>query len=380
VNEAAADAVQPKHGGLLLVTHTLEDPPKGGRAMLSRVNADALQEIYGEQFQLFELNSTPAAGLGAIVKALRGEIDGVDQRAIEQVLAITQRAGIGTVFVDGSNLGELVRAIRKALPEVRLVTFFHNVESRFFLGALRQSKTGHSLGVFLANYLAEGKAVKYSDRLLCLSQRDSQQLNATYGRPGTDICPMALKDQVTDFEQESPAPVEGPYALFVGGAFYANLAGIRWYAAQVAPKLTIPTCVVGRGFEQHRGELEILGNIKVMGEVESLGPWYHHARVVVAPIFDGSGMKTKVAEALMHGKRVFGTPEAFVGYEAHADKAGVVCRDEAGFVSAIEQALMGEVSHPEATLRSLYLEEYSTAAAKQRLRQALLAGHPVAMD
>jgi hypothetical protein len=49
-------------------------------------------------------------------------------------------------------------------------------------------------------------------------------------------------------------------------------------------------------------------------------------------------------------------------------------------VSAIEQALMGEGSHPEATLRSLYLEEYSTAAAKQRLRQALLAGHPVAMD
>jgi hypothetical protein len=137
---------------------------------------------------------------------------------------------------------------------------------------------------------------------------------------------------------------------------------------------------VGRGLEQHPGDLEILRNLNVMRQVDSHGPCYHHARVVVAPIFDASGMKTKVAAALMHGKRVFGTPEAFVGYEAHADKAGVVCRDEAGFVSAIEQALMGEVSHPEATLRSLYLEEYSTAAAKQRLRQALLAGHPVAMD
>ena len=40
----------------------------------------------------------------------------------------------------------------------------------------------------------------------------------------------------------------------------------------------------------------------VVGEVESLAQWYHDAYFVVAPIFDGSGMKTKVAEALMYGK------------------------------------------------------------------------------
>ena len=40
------------------------------------------------------------------------------------------------------------------------------------------------------------------------------------------------------------------------------------------------------------------------------------AALVIAPIFDGSGMKTKVAEALMHGKHVVGTPEAFSGYAA----------------------------------------------------------------
>ena len=38
-------------------------------------------------------------------------------------------------------------------------------------------------------------------------------------------------------------------------------------------------------------------------------------RSASSPIFYGSGMKTKVAEALMHGKRIIGTNNAFAGYD-----------------------------------------------------------------
>lgn len=36
---------------------------------------------------------------------------------------------------------------------------------------------------------------------------------------------------------------------------------------------------------------------------------------MVMPIFSGSGMKVKTAEALMYGKFLIGTKEAFEGYE-----------------------------------------------------------------
>ena len=41
--------------------------------------------------------------------------------------------------------------------------------------------------------------------------------------------------------------------------------------------------------------------------VDCLETWYEKADVVISPIFLGSGMKTKTAEALMYGKPILGT-------------------------------------------------------------------------
>lgn len=92
---------------------------------------------------------------------------------------------------------------------------------------------------------------------------------------------------------------------------------------------------------------------------------------MIAPIFDGSGMKTKVAEALMYGKKIIGTPEAFSGYEGVADQAGWVCATANEFVAAIADA-ESEVTQPfYPELRMLYEEKYSFSAAATRLAAIL---------
>jgi glycosyltransferase involved in cell wall biosynthesis len=162
-----------------------------------------------------------------------------------------------------------------------------------------------------------------------------------------------------------------PYALFVGGTFYANRAGIQWFVRQVVPRINLKICIVGRGFEALRSELEVPGKVEVVGAVESLADWYRRARFVIAPIFDGSGMKTKVAEALMYGKKVVGTPEAFSGYEEIASEAGWTCETADGFVAAIEtaQASVTQVFDP--ALRQIFLQTYSLPAARARLQKIL---------
>ena len=94
----------------------------------------------------------------------------------------------------------------------------------------------------------------------------------------------------------------------------SNKKGIIWFAKNVAPFIDIDIYVIGSGFEKIKKEVEISKNVKVIGKVESLDEWYKEASFVIAPIFSGSGMKTKVAEALMYGKMVVGTKEAFSGY------------------------------------------------------------------
>jgi glycosyltransferase involved in cell wall biosynthesis len=198
-------------------------------------------------------------------------------------------------------------------------------------------------------------------------------LRKVYGRSATHVSSMALQDKMpADFAQCAKPPAE-KFALFVGGVFYANRAGIAWFVEHVVPRMHIKTCIVGRGFEGLRQELERDGKVEVVGAVDHLADWYRDAHFVIAPIFDGSGMKTKVAEALMYGKKIIGTPEAFSGYEGIADRAGRVCATADEFVEAIELADAMVTAPFDPELRALYQETYSFPAARARLAEILNA-------
>ncbi|MHB8474363.1 MAG: glycosyltransferase [Gammaproteobacteria bacterium] len=356
---------------IMLLTNQLHASPSGGRELLCKLNHDVLKDIYGDRLVLFELPRSRLHGLKAIANAFRGHIDGLSSAVIAEALRTVQAENIEKVFVDGSNLGAFVKASRKMYPEVQVYTFFHNVEARFFLGSLRQTGTARALSVLVANYLAEKKSVRFSDRIICLSERDSRLLRRIYGRSATDLSAMALRDNLPEGESFPVVPEREKFALFVGGVFYANRAGIVWFIKYVVPRIRVKLCIVGRGFEDLKHKLERDGMVEVVGAVDSVAPWYLGSQFVIAPIFDGSGMKTKVAEALMFGKKVIGTPEAFSGYEDIESCAGLVCSTADEFVSAIERLADEPVADFDPALRALYEEKYSYPAARLRLAEIL---------
>jgi glycosyltransferase involved in cell wall biosynthesis len=362
-----------KTSRIMLVTSTLQDAPTGGREMLCKLNFDTLKALYGDRLILVELPRSQSRRFREIFSAFRGHIDGLEKGSVSAALALIASESIDKVFVDGSNLGEFVRATKARFPDIQVITFFHNVEARFFLGAFRQSRSVRSLAVLAANYLAERKAVRCSDKLVSLSNRDSQQLHALYGRAATHVVPMALQDQLEAHgglsSRADPKPER--YALFVGGVFYANQAGITWFVVHVVPRIDIKVCIVGRGFEGLRQTLERDGKVEVVGAVDSLADWYLNAEFVVAPIFDGSGMKTKVAEALMFGRKVIGTPEAFSGYQSIAGQVGVVCSGADEFVAAINAFERSVDTNEERELRAIYEAEYSQDAFRRKMALVL---------
>ena len=358
--------------GVLLITAQMQDAPSGGRALLSRLIHDAMFEIFGKLLVVFELQPRSPAGIRALTSAFRGHIDGIDDSMIERVMRVIREMSIGKVLIDGSNLGTLAAVIKTQCPGVEISTFLHNCEARFFFGAFRQHRSLWSLGVLVANYFAERRAVRSSDKLICLSERDSGLLRTLYGRSATHISAMAMRDQLPSPLTDAPlTPEYGKYALFVGGTFYANQQGIEWFVEHVVRRVAIKTYVVGKGFEQFTERLQRNGNVEVVGAVECLAPWYLGAHFVIAPIFDGSGMKTKVAEAMMFGKRVVGTPEAFSGYEPVADRVGAICETATQFVSAVEREAERPFVGIDPELRSIYEERYSFNAACDRLEKIL---------
>jgi hypothetical protein len=79
--------------------------------MLTRLNHDALSTICGQELSLVSIPKKPVAGLAA---GARGYIDGLDSETVAGALEQIGESGALTIFIDGSNLGALVEAIKSS--------------------------------------------------------------------------------------------------------------------------------------------------------------------------------------------------------------------------------------------------------------------------
>ena len=359
----------------LLITKNIEGNTIGGRELLSQTNRQSLSKILLNNLEVFEVNQFKKLTHKKILDVPKGYIDGMSKSIIKNILEVISCGEFKQIFIDGSNFGSLAKAIKKVFPELKIVTFFHNSECQFFFKAFVSKPSIHTAGVFFANYFAEKFSVNYSDTRICLNKRDSEFLFKVYKKRATHISSLCMKDEFKEDDLMNKNSHIGNnsdsrFLLFVGGNFYANINGIKWFLEKVAPLVTIKIKVVGRGLE----ELKPFGdqtNVEIVGEVSDLSAWYLSCMCVVAPIFSGSGMKTKVAEALMYGRKVIGTEESFTGYECFQDQIGWKCESVDDFINAIHEAEQ-QILYPfHESLRKIFIKEFSQQSSTHRLKKIL---------
>jgi hypothetical protein len=355
-----------KNKRILLVSKNLYNNTAGGREQLSRTNINILKDIYEKNLHLYDTYPKKLQSLNEKFNGLIGYLDGLDKRTCQEILKLIIDRKIQSIFIDGSNFGKLAYFLKKSCPEIEIISFFHNVESKFFYDAFRKSKSLKAFFILLGNFYAERLAVRYSDKIISLSKRDSEMLYKLYGKKATHISPLIIQKPKSQLSQKN-IPNES-FLIFVGGAFYANIHGIKWFINNVMPSLDENLYVIGKGFENYKEEFEQTKNVQVLGFVESLADWYNGAKYIVAPIFEGSGMKTKVAESLMFGKVIIGSPEAFSGYEDVIDIAGTICTSKEDYINAIKY---GTFDATEKDRFEAYDELYSVEAGKMRLKKIL---------
>ena len=170
---------------------------------------------------------------------------------------------------------------------------------------------------------------------------------------------MCLNDK---FKKYKNSINKSKFLLFVGSNFFGNISGLEWYLKRIVNKIDLKTYVIGKNLKSKKFK----SNRKVIfkGYVKSLNQFYKNALFIVAPIFKGSGMKTKVAESLMHGKSIIGLKEAFVGYEKFEKKIGIKCINENSFINAINKFSKKKHYFYKPELRKIYLENFSNLKMK----------------
>jgi len=359
-----------KNNQLLLLTNTLENNPKGGRQMLQKLNYFILKNIFKENLTLIELKKEKLNLIDKIF-SLKGNIDGLTNKKYLEIINIIEREKITKIFIDGSNLGFLAKKLKKFNRKISILTFFHNVEAYFFLGLFKYVKSPKSFVVLIVNYFAELNACIHSDELICLSENNKKQIKKLYNyKKSIHVSPISLFDQLKDIKNLNiNSNRNNKHAIFIGTNFYANKEGILWFSKYVAPYINIDIYVIGADYRDTKDKIEFSKNIIMLGKVDNLSEYYNSALFVLAPIFSGSGMKTKIAEALMHGKKIIGTKEAFSGYEDIINKAGHICNNAQEFIKTISNFERIKPIDFDNELRTIYLNKYSYNSALYRFKK-----------
>ena len=141
------------------------------------------------------------------------------------------------------------------------------------------------------------------------------------------------------------APVAGNpgdrFACLGGMDFQANLLSLRWFADEVLPAV-LALCpdfhlqMIGYCPDPVRDELTRPG-LSFAGYVDDLEGELRQYRGFVAPITTGTGVKTKVLDAMAVGLPVVATPLGVAGLGARDGTECLLAEDPAGFATAIQR-------------------------------------------
>lgn len=288
---------------------------------------------------------------------------GVNRGMISSVKKELNKGVYTHLFIAQSLMGRIAKFVKLNYPSVVVINFFHNIEIQYAHEYLKTTGL-RTMPFYLAVKWWEKVGCKYSDKFITLNKRDSRLLKFIYNHNATIELPTSFDDK---YDKVKANITTNKYDeidyLFVGVAFFANIQGAQWFIDNVMPKLDGHFYIVGKGMDKVPFK-NLTSNIHIYGFVDDLSEFYYKSKMVVSPIFVGGGMKTKTAEALMYGKNIVGTKEAFEGYEMD-NRCMYNCLTSEDFIKTT--TVLKECQRFNQHSRDLYNKYYSTDAALNTL-------------
>lgn len=283
-----------------------------------------------------------------------------------------QQGGYTHIFFSYSFDGRVVKFVKEHFANIKVIVFFHNIESHHSIDRFRSIKP-RIVGKYLSYYLKEWWCCRYADYLITLNKRDSRLLKLLYRRESNLELPSSFRDSYKADPVCEGALVSKDQVswLFVGVAFWANINGLQWFLDNVLAHIPGRLIVVGTNMDKAVLTNVDTTRVSIYGYVEDLASYYKDADFVIEPIFRGGGMKTKTAEALMYGKTIIGTKEAFEGYDVD-QRCMYECNSKREFVQTLNM-LAGENDRSKFNkfARELFLSKYTYESSLEKMKKLL---------
>jgi glycosyltransferase involved in cell wall biosynthesis len=313
----------------IIFCHKSHDGYIGGLSICDNHILEALSHCF-ERVIEFSFNKKPESVQGSLFSLAVKKIERItnqnDDNVYNEIVNHIRIPEETIVFFSHSTYGFLERRIRRMYPTVRISTFFHNEEFEVYLKIWRRVKNLGTTVNLLSYYVYERMVSKYSDDIIMLNKRDEKQFQKYFGKRKVCILPFTLPDRCKDIviaQNQNRLKL-----LFVGTYFWGNVEGVKRFVTEVMSFIDADFYVVGNKMDLMKDEMPSMPNVHYIGRVtnEELDRYYRSSDILIAPIVEGGGMKTKVVEAIMYGCPVIGTKEAFEGFEEFLNLIGF-CSD-----------------------------------------------------
>lgn len=311
---------------VLIVTDTAPQDKSGagtnGNMHCRMINSNENLNVYtiyitNQPIELTDhvMKAEDSSKIEKIEAALHGYPPYLNKKAVTSIIETIQEKDISIVYIDNSISGQLVKRIKERYTDITIIAFFHDIE----IVKMREDKDVSFLRKMILPifYRNERLTVEFADRTIVLNERDKKQYEREYKKAPDAIVPISIPEILNLPFNVKHKENERLQLLFVGVEYGPNLSGVRWFLNNVLPDITCDFVfnIVGYNMEKYRKEFEECSDkVHVIGTVESLREWYVNADLIVAPIFEGGGMKVKTAEALSYGKHFVGCAESLEGY------------------------------------------------------------------
>ncbi|MBO9717178.1 MAG: glycosyltransferase [Pseudoxanthomonas sp.] len=229
----------------------------------------------------------------------------------------------------------LVKEISPELPRVLDTVDLHY---------LRESREAELSGnpwlmrTALATRAHEWRAVKSSSTTWVVSDVERALLQA--GIPGADI---KVVPNLHSIQSGIGGPEEREGLIFVGGARHPpNVDGLEWFLAEVYPVLHemlrgCPIHLVGEGLPESLAHVPASRRIgvEIHGHVPDIGPLLSRAKVGIAPLRFGAGVKGKINQYMSYGIPTVATPMAIEGMHLSPGRDVLAAEAPEDFAAAV---------------------------------------------
>ena len=276
------------------------------------------------------------------------------------------------VVLDFTKLDYIIEKIGKT----PLIVKVHNVEYDYSRVDYLNDKNLIKKILSKLSYNQEKRLLDRANKILALTHQDISRLEYLYKptKKKFSINGVCVEDHAFQHSYEK-------VKLLITGSlwFMSNVKGIMWFINNVYTKLSeegkLQLVIAGR---QPRDELKALckkyKSIYLIDSPDDMNSIFSEANLAVAPIFEGAGMKIKVAEALSHGLPVIGTNHAFIGYSDESNDCLVPANNSEDFIRVIREFMM--ISEKEFMQRSekahmLFLNNYSMTVSALQWKNAI---------